>query len=338
MVARRATDPAAMPRLPATIKPMLARLARAPFDSPSHIFELKWDGVRALAFIERGQVRLQSRNLRDITAEFPEMASMAEAVNAHSAVLDGELVVFDRDGHPSLGRLLERLKRQSRGGAERGPQATFVAFDVLYVDGESVMNQPLVRRKSVLHKLLRPTRVVQPCEFIEGDGVAFFDATCALGLEGVVAKAKASVYTPGRRGPHWLKIKRRRECDLVVGGYDISGKRVPFSSLLLGLYDDLGRFQFVGEVGTGFSDAEAKRVHARLEKQHVATCPFANEPEIPGLVYWCRPSVVCRVEYGEISEEAMLRYPVYRGLMDDKAPEDCLIEDAPGWPQAHLDR
>ena len=315
---------------------MLARLTRSPFDSASHIFELKWDGVRALAFVEGGRVRLQSRNLRDITAEFPEIASLPDAVNAQSAVLDGELVIFDKDGHPSLNRLLERLKRHSRGSMDRGPQATFVAFDVLYVNGESVMTQPLVKRKAVLHKLLKPARVIQPCEFIENDGIAFFKATCDLGLEGIVAKAKASVYTPGRRSPHWLKIKRRRECDFVVGGYDIGGKRALFSSLILGLYDASGRFQFVGEVGTGFTDAEAKRLYARLQKLHTATCPFATRPDIPSLVYWCKPELVCRVEYGEITENGRLRYPVYQGTIDDKAPEDCLIEEAPGWPSSFI--
>jgi DNA ligase D-like protein (predicted ligase) len=336
MVTRKAAPAAELPKLPATLKPMLARLIRSPFDSASHIFELKWDGVRALAFVEGGRVRLQSRNLRDISAEFPELAGMPEAVNASSAVLDGELVIFDKDGHPSLNRLLERLKRRSRSGSDRGPHATFVAFDVLYVNGESVMNQPLVRRKAVLHKLLKPTRVVQPCEFIENDGVAFFHATCEHGLEGIVAKAKTSTYTPGKRSPHWLKIKRRRESDFVIGGYDITGRRGPFSSLLLGLYDPAGRFRFVGEVGTGFTDAEARRIHSRLEKLHAPRCPFVNEPEIPSLVYWCEPEAVCRVEYGEITEGGLLRYPVYQGLMDDKAPEDCLIEEVPGWPRELL--
>ncbi|MBI4219964.1 MAG: ATP-dependent DNA ligase [Chloroflexi bacterium] len=327
---------AAAARLPATIRPMLARLTRAPFDSRSHIFELKWDGVRAIAFVESGKVRLQSRNLRDITAQFPEMTPLPQSVKAGSAVLDGELVVFDKDGHPSLNRLLERLQRRSRGTADRGPQATYVAFDVLYIDGEPVMNQPLLKRKALLQSIVRAGRILQPCEFIENDGVAFYDATCEHGLEGIIAKMKSSVYVPGRRSPHWLKIKRRRESDFVIGGYDFGGRRSLFSALLLGLYDSSGRFQFVGEVGTGFSDSEAKRVYSRLESLQTPACPFATRPEIQSFVYWCKPEVVCRVEYGEFTENGHIRYPVYLALMDDKDPQDCVIDEAPGWPKELL--
>ncbi|MBI4305405.1 MAG: ATP-dependent DNA ligase [Chloroflexi bacterium] len=323
-------------RLPSSVKPMLARLTREPFDSQSHIFELKWDGVRALAFVEGGKVRLQSRNLRDITSQFPEMATLPQSVKVASAVLDGELVIFDKDGHPSLSRLLERLKRRSRGTVDRGPQATYVAFDVLYIDGESVMGLPLLKRKALLHKIVKASRTLQPCEYIENDGIAFFDATCEHGLEGIMAKAKSSIYTPGRRSPHWLKIKRRRESDFVIGGYDFGGKRSLFGALLLGLYDSSGRFKFVGEVGTGFSESEARRIYARLEPLQTPACPFTPPPEIQSFVYWCKPEVVCRIEYGEFTENGHLHYAVYQGLMDDKDPQDCVVDEAPGWPRELL--
>lgn len=312
---------------------MLASLTRAPFDSRSHLFELKWDGVRAIVFLDRGTVRIQSRDLRDITAEFPEMAEMAGSVRAESAVLDGEIVVFGKDGHPSLSRLQERLRRHSRGAADRGPQATFVAFDVLFVNGKAVTTQPLVRRKALLAEIVRPGKAIQPCEFIENDGTAFFKATCDLGLEGIVAKAKSSIYMPGRRSPHWMKIKRRRESDFVVGGYDIGGKRSLFSSLLLGLYDERGKLRFVGEVGTGFWPPESKLIYTKLQAAQVRNSYFEVEPDVQGLVYWCRPELVCRVEYGEFTERGQLRYTVYVGLMDDKSPEDCMVEEAPGWPR-----
>lgn len=336
MATRERTSASDHPKLPASIKPMLARLTRHPFDSRSHIFELKWDGFRAIAFIEGGSVRLQSRNLRDITERFPEMAGMPEAIKAKSAVLDGELVIFDKDGRPSLSRLQERILRRARGRLDRGPQATFVAFDILYVDGNSVMAQPLVKRKALLHATLKPNKVIQPCEFIENDGVAFYNATCEHGLEGIMAKAKSSVYTPGRRSPHWHKIKRRRECDFVIGGYEFGGNRSLFSALLLGLHDSSGKLRFVGEAGTGFSDSEARRIYSMLERIHTPACPFSNPPDIPSFVYWCKPEVVCRVEYGEFTENGLLRYPVYVGLTDDKAPEDCLVDEAPGWPRELL--
>ena len=153
--------------LPA-IKPMLARLTRHPFDSPNHIFELKWDGIRALAFIEGGRVRLQGRNLKDITPSFPELARLARSVRSDQTVLDGELVCFDRNGRPSFPRMQERLRRQARGSADRGPRAHFVAFDLLYAEGVSVMDEPLSERKNLLHKALEPTDAAQACEFVEG--------------------------------------------------------------------------------------------------------------------------------------------------------------------------
>ena len=320
--------------LPATIHPMLARLSRHPFDSPDHIFELKWDGIRALAFIDRGQVRLQSRNLQDITSQFPELSRLPEAVKADGAVLDGELVCFDRDGHPSLIRLQQRLQRQAQGRSVSTPPVHFVAFDLLYLRGVSLMKEPLVHRKNMLHEILNPTEVAQPCEFIETDGTAFFQATCDHGLEGIMAKGKSSPYNPGKRTVSWLKVKRVRECEFVIGGYAFGGKRRELlGSLLLGLYDENQRLEYVGQVGTGFSQTEARRVHSILQDLHMPECPFTRPPTLQRFVFWCRPEVVCRVEYGEFSTGGKLRYPVYQTLRDDKPATDCRIFDAPGWPR-----
>ena len=322
-----------MPGIPDTIKPMLARLTRQPFDSSDFIFELKWDGMRALAFVEGGQLRLQSRNLRNITSQFPELAELPRSVKADQTVLDGELVSFDKDGHPSFTRIQQRLQRQARGSIDRGPRAHFVAFDLLYMNGHSVMEQPLEQRKNLLHKVLEQSELVQACDFIETDGKAFFDATCEHGLEGIMAKEKSSTYFPGKRSPSWHKVKRIRGCEFVIGGYDFGGKRKElFSSLLLGLYDGSQRLVFVGQVGTGFSQAEVKLIHSTLQSLHVADCPFDDPPRPQKFIYWCRPEIVCRVEYGEFTTDGKLRYPVYLSLRDDKSPADCKLEDAPGWP------
>ena len=226
-----------------------------------------------------------------------------------------------------------RMQRPPHRRLGRGPRAHFIAFDLLYVNGRSVMDKPLRERKDLLSETLEPSDLAQPCDFIDADGKAFFDATCEHGLEGIMAKEKLSQYFPGKRSPGWHKGKRVRECEFVIGGYDFGGKRKElFSSLLLGLYDSSQRLVFVGHVGTGFSDAEAKRLLSVLQRLHTAGSPFENAEGLHKFVYWCRPELVCRVEYGEFTPDGRLRYPIYLSLGDDKPPIDCRIVDAPGWP------
>ena len=203
--------------LPATVRPMLARLTRRPFDSPDHIFELKWDGLRALTFIQGGRLRIQSRNLRDITAQFPELAQLPKLVKADQTVIDGELVCFDREGRPSFSGMRQLVKRQALWPAVRRPRVHFVAFDLLFLRGLPVIDQPVGQRKELLHEILEPSELAQASEFIETDGTAFFQATCDLGLEGIMAKDKSSPYSPGKRGSAWLKVKRVRESEFVIG-------------------------------------------------------------------------------------------------------------------------
>ena len=328
------SDPiSARTKLPATIRPMLARLTRRPFDSPDHIFELKWDGIRALAFVEGGRLRLQDRNLRDITSRFPELARLPKLVKSDHTVLDGELVCFDDRGHPSLSRLQQRLQRQAKGRVTQSPKVHFVAFDLLFLNGASVTGEPLGLRKNILGELLEPSELAQPCEFMETDGRAFFQATCDHGLEGIVAKDRTSPYVPGSRGSSWLKVKRVRECEFVVAGYTVGGKRKEqFSALLLGLYDEAKRLVFVGSVGVGFSKADRADIHTVLKGLHVPECPFDNPPKVQKLLYWCRPELVCRVEYGEFTDGGEVHYARYLTLREDKPHTDCRIVDAPGWP------
>ena len=319
-------------RLPATIKPMLARLRRSAFDSPDHLFELKWDGIRVLAFIEGGEVRIQSRNLRNITAQFPELASLPGQVKSDMTVLDGELVCFDQDGRPSFSGIQQRLQRQRPGRGSSNP-VHLIAFDLLFLNGESVMEQPLLTRKRLLSDTMDSTDVAQPCEYIVNDGNAFFHATAKHGLEGIMAKEKDSLYYPGKRSPGWHKVKRERVCDFVIAGYTFGGKRKElFSSLLLGLYDTNQQLISVGQVGTGFADREVKRLHAVLQEFHTADSPMENQPKVEKFIYWCRPELVCQVRYGEFTVGGKLRYPVYLSIKDDKSAADCKIEDAPGWP------
>ena len=319
--------------LPNTVQPMLGRMARQPFDSPNHIFELKWDGMRALAFIEGGELKLVSRNARNITTLFPELGQMPELLKSDSVLLDGEIVCLDEENRPSFSRLQQRLQSK-RVNRPRINPAHFIAFDLLYVKGRSVMKEPLVQRKKRLNDVLEPTELIQACEFVETEGEAFFQATCELGLEGIMAKEKSSAYLPGKRSTHWLKIKRVRESEFVVGGYSFGGNRKElFSSLLLGLYDDNQNLVYVGSVGTGFSQQEAKLIYGVLQQLHIPDCPFSTIPDVKRLIHWCQPALVCQVEYGEFTVDGKLRYPIYLRHREDKVATDCNLTDAPGWPR-----
>ena len=304
-------------------------LARRPFDSPDHLYEPKWDGIRALAFVEGGRLRLLSRNSRDITSTFPELADLPSRVNAEAAVLDGELVCLDSSGHPSYTRLQERLRAPGTSLAGSVP-VHFIAFDLLYLGGRPVMGEPLVDRKALLRDLLAPNELVQACDFIQGEGEAFFQATCELGLEGIVAKEKSSPYLSGKRSSHWLKVKRVRESGFVIGGYTFGGT----GKELLGLYDTDNRLRYVGQVASGISASTAREVSSSLQHLHVAECPFDTPPDIQRFIFWCRPELVCQVEYGEFTETGHLAYPVLKALRDDKSGAECTTADAPGWPGA----
>ncbi len=316
---------------------MLASLERHPFDSPNYLYELKWDGIRALATVQGGRTTLTDRNGRDITHVFPELAQIKLQGKHSGTVLDGEIVCLDKEGRPSFQLLRERLI--SPNSRSRSIHTNYIVFDVLYVDGAPVMNEPLHRRKTRLHQLLSSSELVQPCAYIEREGEAFFHATCQLGLEGIVAKEKSSVYSPGKRSSAWLKIKRWRECEFAIGGYAFGGQRGElFASLLLGLYNKQGLLEYVGSVGAGFTKPQAKQVYKSLTGRHTEVCPFNVLPSMQKFLFWCKPELVCQVQYGEFSTDGKLRYPVYMTMREDKAPPDCTLQDAPGWPEKLLDR
>lgn len=320
-----------------TVRPMLASLRQHPFDSPDHLYELKWDGIRALAKVEGGRTTLTDRNGRDITHIFPELSQVAVQGKGNGTVLDGEIVCMDKDGRPSFPLLQERLAQTNT--RTRNAEANYIVFDILYLNGASVMNEPLHLRKALLNQVLPSSELVQPCAYIEREGKAFFHATCQLGLEGIVAKEKSSIYTPGKRSLSWLKVKRWRECEFTIGGYAFGGERGElFASLLLGLYNNQGMLEYVGSVGAGFTKPQAKQVYKSLSNRHTDVCPFNIQPAMQKFLFWCRPELVCQVQYGEFSTDGKLRYPVYMTMREDKAPPECTLQDAPGWPAELSDR
>jgi DNA ligase D-like protein (predicted ligase) len=332
-------QPGAQPvGLPRSIEPMLAALGGQPFDSPSHIFEVKWDGVRALAFVEDGEVRMQDRYLRDVTVLYPELQVLGRQTEAGS-VLDGEIVVMDGTGRPEQARLLERLAARDGGEAEelavRSP-VTFQAFDILYSRGANVMDQPLWRRKLLLHRATRPAGALAVPSFVEREGVAFFEAAREHALEGVVAKKREGLYLAGTRSAAWLKLKVHQKEEFVVGGYTFGGgwrhggrpRRGPFESLLLGLYGEDGALRHVGEVAGGFAEAGAGHITRALDAVTSAECPFREQPASRRLVFWCRPELVATVRFAEWTADGLLRFPVFEALRPDVPPASCRLDGA----------
>lgn len=319
--------------LPELVRPMLATPATAlPADDAQWGFEFKWDGVRAVVYVEGGRARVLSRNDRDVTASYPELRAMAEALGARQLVLDGELVAMGADGAPSFGRLQERMHvtapAQVRRLAERVP-VTYLAFDLLHLDGHPTIDRPYAERRELLDGLALhgPSWAVSP--YFAGGGPAVLAASRRPGIEGVVAKRLDSAYLPGRRSEHWRKVKNPRQQAVVVGGWRPgAGRRAgTFGSLLLGIPGAQG-LQYAGHVGTGFSDAVLARLHRQLVALASAECPFTGElpREVVRDAHWVRPELVGEVAYGEWTKDGRLRHPAWRGLRPDLAPAEVRRE------------
>jgi DNA ligase D-like protein (predicted ligase) len=307
------------------IKPMLAESLREPFDSPDHVFEVKWDGTRAIAFVRGGAHRFQNRRFNDITSRYPELRVRTRK----DAILDGEVVIL-ADGIPSFERLQEREHTGDRIRidylAKRMP-ATYVAFDVLYVEKEDVTGLPLERRKELLQDLLVQEGNVAISEMIDARGVDFFRAVVDRGLEGIIAKRKGSRYHMGKRTRDWIKIKKSIHLDCIVCGITQgSGERAStFGALVLGVYRG-GEVSYVGRVGTGFDEATRREILERLRPFAADSCPFREVPEMEDPVgFWARPGLVCEVRFLEWSKEGHMRAPAFGRVRADKDPRECVV-------------
>ncbi len=295
-------------------------------------FEIKWDGVRAISFVEDGTIRLQSSNLIDISGRYPELRGVGGALRGHTAILDGEIVIFDDAGRPSFGLLQHRMHlaspREARERAAEMP-VCYLLFDVLHVDGEDVTPLHYVERRQRLEQLAPSGGCWQVPPWHAGDGAALLEAARERGLEGLVAKRMQSRYEPGKRSPNWRKIKVRREQEFVVGGWAPGeGNRAGYlGALLLGVYDN-GVLRYVGKVGTGFKERDLRMLQTMLAERAVDTCPFDPPPPKPiaRVARWVRPDLVAQVAFGEWTSEGILRHPSYLGLRDDKAAEDVVRE------------
>jgi bifunctional non-homologous end joining protein LigD len=339
-------------RMPRSVEPMLATAARALPAGEGWAYELKWDGVRAVVFAAPDTgVRVCARRGDDASARYPELVPIADAYRDREMILDGEIVAFDEAGHPSFGLLQRRMGLtdpiQVRRRATETP-VTYVAFDLLWLDGHSLLDQTYERRRELLAELEFDGPAWQAPAHRVGEGAALLEAVRARGLEGIVAKRLGSAYRPGRRTDNWVKVQNRRRQELVIGGY-MPGEgpaRDRVASLLVGYWDAtpeearaLGRSQrlvYAGGVGTGFTQSALDQLTALLAPLRRETSPFEAgwDPEVKyaarararGGLVWVEPALVAEVEFLRWTHENTVRAASFKGLREDKEAREVVRE------------
>jgi bifunctional non-homologous end joining protein LigD len=316
--------------MPSDIAPMLTTLVTEPPVGDGWAWELKWDGVRAIAYLDGGRVRLVSRNGNDVSRRYPELRGLGATFGARDAIFDGEIVAFDDDGRPDFQRLQRRMHVEGESTIRRlttDVPVTYVLFDLLWLDGRPLIDETYEQRRDALLALdLRgPSWQTPPHEV--GDGHATLDVSKRFGLEGVVAKRVASPYRPGRRTREWLKLKNQLRQEFIIGGYtEGEGRRQgEIGALLVGYYDD-GALRYAGKVGTGFSDAELTRLAGKLQPLRRDTNPF-GVGRSPRDAQWVEPELVAEIRFSEWTAGGAARHPAYLGLRDDKSASDVVRED-----------
>ena len=320
---------------PEQVDPMLATSIDAPQfgDEAGWAFEMKWDGVRTVAYLAGGRVKLLSRKGRDDTGAYFEVARELTKIRVRTAILDGEVVVTDAAGRPNFGLLQHRINLTKPADIERAAKAypaQLMLFDILELNGESLLSRTYQERREILEDLMpaEPGSLIQVPPIFEGDLQAALQTSDQLRLEGVVAKRRTSIYQPGRRTHTWLKIKLHRMQEVVIGGWRAGqGRRGGgVGSLLMGIPTTAG-LHYVGRVGSGFNDRQLDEIQAKLEKLSRKTSPFVDVPrEEARDAHWVTPSLVGEVTYGELTEPGRLRHPVWRGLRPDKSPNEVAWE------------
>ena len=305
--------------------PMLAKVAENAFSDKEWIFEVKWDGFRAIAYIEQ-RFSLKSRNGKELKTSFPELQELTKL--ATNIVVDGEIIIM-REGQPDFQSLLERGQALSIGKIQRQADkipAVYIVFDILERNGNSLTKLPLMERKAILKESLKEGNNVLLCDFIEEKGEAYFNLALEKGLEGVVAKLKDSQYEEGLRTGSWLKIKKLKTCDCVIFGYThgTNIREKSFGALILGLFDKMGKPIYVGKVGTGFSQQTIEVLMGRFKKIKTEVSPFKPEPG--DKVTWLEPKLVCEIAYQVLTRDMRLRMARFKRLREDKPPNECSID------------
>jgi bifunctional non-homologous end joining protein LigD len=301
------------------VKPMLTKIRDKPFDSPDWLFEIKWDGYRAIAEVERGSVSLYSRNNLSFSHRYPAVVRSLEKLD-FNAVLDGEIVVLDKDGKPRF----QNIQQYDPAGAN---PIIYYVFDILYLDGYDLRNVPLLKRKEKLKEVLpEGDPVLRYSDHIMEKGLFLFGEMKKQNLEGVIAKRTDSRYLTGTRSSEWLKIKTSLMQEAVIAGFtEPRGSRKDFGALILGVYKD-GRLTYVGHTGGGFNTSSLKEVKQKLTPLVQETSPFEKKIRTNTPVTWVKPILVCEVSFSEWTNEGHMRHPVFQGLRVDKSPEEVVIE------------
>src|SRR6266566_2099745 len=312
--------------MPSRLEPMLATFGDHPFSDPNCLFEIKWDGGRAVAWLSSGALTLRSRASVDITKRYPELASLPEALAARQAILDGEIVTLNSTGHSDFQLLQERMhvRAPSEHLVSQIPVVYF-AFDLLYCDGYDLRQAPLLERKQLLSSLLHPSERFRYSDHQLERGKELFELAKENGLEGIVAKRIDSSYVSDRSA-NWVKLKITSTVDAVVGGWtEARTPALPFGSLLLGLYQGK-KLRFIGHVGSGFDAKKLEKLSGTLKELAVSACPFDTVPETNEKPSWVSPTLVARVKFSGWTQEHSLRHPVFLALREDARPADCQWE------------
>jgi bifunctional non-homologous end joining protein LigD len=328
--------------MPDFIPPMLATLAEGPFDDPNWLFEIKWDGYRVQAVVRGGRTRLWTRKRVDAAAYFPDLAEERSWIEATDAIVDGEVVALDAEGRPDFSLLQDRTGLRGLQGSARAndldvprPSAeerraiplAYMAFDLLHLDGRSLLDMPLEDRKRLLRRRLRPHPVIRYASHVVGEGRAFERAAAERNLEGIVAKRRDSRYVPGRRTRDWLKIKLRLEQEVVVVGWlPGQGSHKDLGSLILAVNED-GALKHAGQVGSGLGGKIRRELLAVLKPIERKEAPLAKAPRLPQ-ARWVEPKLVVNVEFTEWTSDDLLRQPVFRGVAIDRDPSQVVREEA----------
>jgi bifunctional non-homologous end joining protein LigD len=316
--------------LPANISPMLATLVDKPFDEPGWLYEVKWDGYRAIAYLNNGEVNIRSRNNKSFNEKFYAVYNelLRWKINA---VFDGEIIVVNEKGISDFSDL-QAWRSEADG------QLVYYFFDILWLDGHDLMQLPLTRRKEILRSVIPRSNTIRMSESFDTGATEFFKVAQQMHLEGMIAKKADSVYKPGFRTKDWLKIKTKSRQEMVIGGYTKNENTSrQFSALLMGAYDENGDFSFVTPVGTGFSNKAQTELLKKFKPITIAKCPFKVMPDYnkpsrfrpnppKAEVTWVKPQFVAEVSFAEETKDGAIRHPSFEGLREDKDPKEVRRE------------
>ena len=320
-----AQEPANLPN----ISPMLAQIGKGtPPSGPDWLYEIKWDGVRAICYVQNGRLRMVSRNGNLMDRQYPELTVLPHQIKASTAILDGEIAALDNRGLPSFELLQSRInvtEASAIATLSRNMPVVIFLFDLLYLNGRDLRGESLVERKRLLKNLLHQTDTIRYSEHFSGTGTDLLEAAKAQGLEGIIAKRASSFYE-SRRTSDWIKFKLVSTDEFVLCGM-IKGEREPFGALALGIYDR-GKLKWAGNVGTGFDRKNMDTIHARLAPLATEKCPLEPEKDLPKSgVIWTRPELVCEVRFSNVTSDGRLRAPVWIGLRPDIDPQECTRDE-----------